>query len=288
MSQTKIIRPYVSQPTNMQTLDGTLYKENLSRVPGAVTIIFPSLDAKGKVKTGLDDVENEELKTQLGQVISENIGGESDFYLQYREHGITIKDGDNVFDLNDPYQAVEYFLLLKAPQVAKSIDDFTNGIANPSRTYLYVFDPEKEETKKYTANKIKTDCVFALGGASEDVLRQVAVLTGVIIRMESSDQEIFNNLSEAIENPQNFVGGKFRDEFLRYINMGDAERKVEVLANGLIKNAVVTKVGKAIKEGNNKIADNEEDFKQMLLKDDELYLSFKERLNIKKSYNTLL
>ena len=50
----RIIRPYKKEPSNMRTLEGSLYQNGYSFIPGTTRKFYPRVDSRGVIRTGLD------------------------------------------------------------------------------------------------------------------------------------------------------------------------------------------------------------------------------------------
>ena len=51
----RVIRPYKKEPANMRTLEGSLYQNGYTFIPGTVRKFYPRVDSRGVIRTGLDE-----------------------------------------------------------------------------------------------------------------------------------------------------------------------------------------------------------------------------------------
>src|SRR5688500_15128551 len=119
----------------VDTQETSLRKQGYSRFPGTKRMIFPFKELDGKYRTGLDEnasylnniedesirkeekkrvqEERERLQRELGNI---DLSPHSNFYKVHIEpkegelkaHGVQLTDGDNIFKLDVPLEAVTF------------------------------------------------------------------------------------------------------------------------------------------------------------------------------------
>lgn len=123
----KVIKPYRREPSNSRSLEGSLYREGINFIPGTSRKFYPRVDSRGVIRTGLDenamklraiedlDIREQEvariktLKTYYESILDESLDPTSTFYDEIKDNGFTLEDGDNVFNMENPRDAVNFF-----------------------------------------------------------------------------------------------------------------------------------------------------------------------------------
>ena len=141
----RIIRPYKRQPSSMRTLEGSLYQNGYNFIPGTVRKFFPRVDSRGVIRTGLDEnspkiraifdpkVKEAEvqrikqLKDYYESILDESLEPNSTFYDEMKENGVTLEDGENIFNMENPREAVNFYWIMETDMVANSLDDIESG-----------------------------------------------------------------------------------------------------------------------------------------------------------------
>ena len=102
----RIIRPYKREPSNMRTLEGSLYQNGYAFIPGTTRKFYPRVDSRGVIRTGLDEnspkiraifdpkVKEAEvqrikqLKDYYESILDESLEPNSTFYDEMKENGV--------------------------------------------------------------------------------------------------------------------------------------------------------------------------------------------------------
>src|SRR5437016_3592229 len=146
------------------TMEKSLRERGLSRMPGTVVMKFPYRDLSGRYRTGLDDQsprilriddDNErkaeqkrvrDLRASLEKRTGLDLGPTSDYYnyTSKKPSGakvepVKLADGENIFNLDDPWQAITYYWLSSHPTIASSLQAWERG-EFPADTQYYVCD----------------------------------------------------------------------------------------------------------------------------------------------------
>ncbi len=171
MSNIKIIKPYSRISDKEISLAGALAKEGRTKVPGSEYALTPVKDAKGNVITGIDEnalslskikdsqvLETERarlkaLRERLEGELNENLSPSSAFWLD-PEYGkanelFYLKDGENVFDMNNPMDVVNFNWLTNVPIIVRSLDELESGKIDPTTISFYVYETDVQSTKEF-------------------------------------------------------------------------------------------------------------------------------------------
>jgi len=145
LASVKIIRPYMKEPGNPNTLDGSLYRQGYAFIPGTGRKYYPRTDSRGVIRTGLNPnsvkiqsipdpkvreqerARIEALKAHYEFMVGESLDPDSTFYDQIKESGYTLEDKDNIFNMSNSLQAITFFWLMETEQIAPSKDAIESG-----------------------------------------------------------------------------------------------------------------------------------------------------------------
>jgi hypothetical protein len=301
---------------NNGSLEASLAANGYSRFPGTGVRFVPFREPNGEYRTGLNpdatylkklqrispesyalEVERiTKLKERLEGETGLNLGPRSEYYTQIFNDRVTIKasiirvkEGDNVFDLEDPFQAITYEWLRVHPLIASSYQAYERG-EYPANTQFFVNDESIEEELKYKRKTLVNRAISTLENLSLEKRRKVARLLGLPVSDNSKEQFVYNLLDTFIKQSEiktgDFKGGNPVDLFNKFAQMDDKLVTTKDLVDQAIKHSIyrVTK-GARITEGGQEIAKSKEDLVDFLLDDknqDDL-LALQEKLKTKKS-----
>lgn len=302
MSNIKIIKPYAKRPLSMQTLAGSLYREGLSRAPMTALSVFPLTDAKGIIQTGIDEnalrvkmIKDEnarnleiarlkELKTSLEFKINEDLDPSSGFWQEKMQEPYTLKDGDNVFDLDNPYQAIDFYWLTQLPIVARSLEDIKSGKADATTVLFYVYEAEVESVNDFNRKKEINDVVSILNKLGEVEIKKVAFILNLKMKDRATYNETYVALDNYIREPKAYGKEDPIEEFKRAATYTAETLAIKVLIKQLLEERILKTKGVSVFEGENLVAKSIEDLEIKLAEDPEMFLSYEAKTKAKKEY----
>ena len=153
----RVIRPYKKEPANMRTLEGSLYQNGYTFIPGTVRKFYPRVDSRGVIRTGLDEnspkfrgilnleAREQEIQrvTQLREyyesLLDESLAPTSTFYDEIKENGYTLEDGDNIFFPENE----DYAIYGKLIEMSDCITGFDLLEMDVKKTVMWLEDYDK-------------------------------------------------------------------------------------------------------------------------------------------------
>lgn len=301
---------------NNGSLEASLSLHGYSRFPGTGVRFVPYKEANGSYRTGLDEnapylqkmkrthpenwkIETDRikaLKRDLEERSGLDLGPRSDYYTQMfndrvaiKTEIIRLKEGDNIFDLDDVFKAITYAWLRVHPLIASSYGAYERG-EYPSNTQFYVNDEDIEEEIKYKRKTQINKAVGTLDALGLEKRRKVARLLGLPVSENSKETFVYNLLDTFIKSQEikagDYKGANPVDLFLKFSEMDDKIVSTKDLVEQAIKHSIyrITKGGR-ITEGGQEIAKSKDELVSDLMDDkfqDDL-LALQEKLKMKKS-----
>lgn len=302
MSNIKIIKPYNKRPASLTTLAGSLYKEGLSRAPMTALSVFPLTDARGIIQTGIDEnalkikaikdpaarelemARVKALREDLEFRINELLDPASAFWKEKMVEPYSLKDGDNVFDMNDPYNAIDFYWLTQLPIVAKSMDDIVSGKADPSVVNFYVYETEVASRNEFNRKKEINDVVSTLNKLGEVEIKKVAFILNLKMPERSSYNELYVALDNYIREPKVYGKEDPIEEFRRVTSYTAESLAIKVLIKQLLEERILKMKGTSLFEGENLVAKSIEDFEIKLAENPDELSSYEAKTRAKKEY----
>ncbi len=301
---------------NNGSLEASLSLHGYSRFPGTGVRFVPYKEPNGSYRTGLDEnapylqkmkrthpenwkIETDRikaLKKDLEERSGLDLGPRSDYYTQMFNDRVSIKaeivrlkEGDNIFDLDDVFKAITYAWLRVHPLIASSYGAYERG-EYPSNTQFYVNDEDIEEEIKYKRKTQINKAVGTLDSLGLDKRKKVARLLGLPVSESSKETFVYNLLDTFIKSQEikagDYKGANPVDLFLKFAEMDDKIVSTKDLVEQAIKHSIyrITKGGR-ITEGGQEIAKSKDELVSDLMDDkfqDDL-LALQEKLKMKKS-----
>jgi len=307
LSSIKIIRPYNREPGNPNSLEGSLYREGYSFIPGTGRKYYPRTDSRGVIRTGLnpdsvkiqsiaDPVVREQerqriaaLKNHYEFLLGENLDPNSTFYDQIKENGYTLEDKDNIFNMGIPSQAINFYWLLETEQVAPSKDAIESGQYNSNQIRFYVHDSEIESKMAFERKKKINSAIAALDNMSESKRRKVQVLLGLGIPNTASNEDVYNALDEFLRTPASSMQVDPITSFSRIMSLSDTIINVKTLIKDLFAYNIVRVQGTFVFDGEHVWAISVEEFELTLANpaNSEVHKAFKQKLKDKVNISNL-
>ena len=303
----RIIRPYRKEPSNLRTLEGSLFKEGLNFVPGTVRKFFPRVDSRGIIRTGLDEnsikirtIEDDKVREQEYQrvlklreyyesILDESLEPTSTFYDEIKDSGFNLEDSDNIFNMENPREAVNFYWLLETEMVAPSIDYIESGKMDSNIVKFYVYDGEVDTKTTFERKKRINSAIATLDTMSPIKRKSVQKLIGLGLAASAGEEEVYNAIDEYLRTPANALCNDPIEVFNRIISYSEDLLDVKSLVKDLIDQNIVRVKGSIVYEGDHVWAKTVEEFELYLAdpKHTEEYEAFKDKLRNRIKINTL-
>lgn len=294
------------------TMEKSLRQRGLSRAPGTTRIFFPYKELNGKYRTGLDenaksvlrieDVNERKveqarivkLRKELEDATGLDLSPNSSYYdFTSKKPGahvqpVKLVDGDNIFNLEDHWQAITYNWLRADPRIASSLAAYERG-EYPSDTQYYVNDEDVESALQYRKKKNSNDAIIKFDSWSLEKRRKVARLLDLPVTEDTREEVVYNLVDSFLKASQVPNGvHKGMDPirvFSVYANLKDDVLYIKDLVEQAIKHQVYKeKKGGRIYEGELEIFKDKEELIEHLLdeRNQEDILELEKKLKIKK------
>ena len=303
----RIIRPYKRQPSSMRTLEGSLYQNGYAFIPGTTRKFYPRVDSRGVIRTGLDEnspkiraifdpkVKEAEvqrikqLKDYYESILDESLEPNSTFYDEMKENGVTLEDGENIFNMENPREAVNFYWIMETDMVANSLDDIESGKVDTSIVKFYVYNGEVETKVTFERKKKINSAIASLDKMSAVKRKKIQKLIGLGLPMDSTEEEVYNAVDEFLRTPASAMDRDPIEQFAKITSYSDDLLDVKALVKDLVDKNIVRIKGSIIYEGEHVWAKSIEEFELFLTdpKHTEEYDSFKDKLKNKARIDSL-
>jgi len=303
----RIIRPYKREPSNMRTLEGSLYQNGYAFIPGTTRKFYPRVDSRGVIRTGLDEnspkiraifdpkVKEAEvqrikqLKDYYESILDESLEPNSTFYDEMKENGLTLEDGENIFNMENPREAVNFYWIMETDMVASSLDDIESGRVDTSIVKFYVYNGEVETKVTFERKKKINSAIASLDKMSAVKRKKIQKLIGLGLPMDSTEEEVYNAIDEFLRTPANAMDRDPIEQFAKITSYSDDLLDVKALVKDLVDKNIVRIKGSIVYEGEHVWAKSIEEFELFLTdpKHTEEYDSFKDKLKNKARIDAL-
>jgi len=286
--------------SQLQTMQGGLATKGLTRIPGTGVFKYPYKELDGQYRTGLDanagyirrisdplerEMEVErvtalkaKLEIALGDV---NLGPRSSFWNYglststedvLHVQAVKLTDGDNYYDLGNPFQELAFSWLRVHPTIASSYQAWERG-DYPADIQFYVADDEIENAIIFKKKQLINKAISKFDAMTPDKKKKVARLLGLPISDDSKEEVVYNLVDNILKETE-FKGGKFQGLSTVEVFNRFAEMKENLLhIKDLVKQAVTHSVYRVkpngrIYEGDYEIAVDEDALIKFLADDD--------------------
>jgi len=293
------------------TMEKSLRDKGYSRMPGTVMMKFPYKELNGKYRTGLDenaasilkitdqrdrDFEQKrirEIRKNLEEKTGIDLSSTSDYYNYiskgtHHVEGVKLQDGDNLFDMNDVWQAITFYWLSAHPTIATSIKAWERG-EFPSDTQFYVNDEDVENEIQYRKKKTANDAIIKFDSWSLEKRKKVARLLDLPVSEDTKEEVVYNMVDTFLKQGQVGAGvHKGRDPikvFASYADIKDDLLYVKDLVGQAFSHQVYKeKRGGRVYEGELEVFKSREDMIDFYMddKNQEDLLELEKKLNFKK------
>ena len=286
--------------SQLQTMQGGLATKGLTRIPGTGVFKYPYKELDGQYRTGLDanagyirrisdplerEMEVErvtalkaKLETALGDV---NLGPRSSFWNYgmststedvLHVQAVKLTDGDNYYDLSNPFQELAFAWLRVHPTIASSYQAWERG-DYPADIQFYVADDEIENAILFKKKQLINKAISKFDAMTPDKKKKVARLLGLPISDDSKEEVVYNLVDNVLKETE-FKGGKFQglstvEVFNRFADMKENLLHIRDLVKQAVTHSVYrVKPNGRIYEGDYEIAVDEDGLIKFLADDD--------------------
>ena len=286
--------------SQLQTMQGGLATKGLTRIPGTGVFKYPYKELDGQYRTGLDanagyirrisdplerEMEVErvtalkaKLETALGDV---NLGSRSSFWNYglststedvLHVQAVKLTDGDNYYDLGNPFQELAFSWLRVHPTIASSYQAWERG-DYPADIQFYVADDEIENAIIFKKKQLINKAISKFDAMTPEKKKKVARLLGLPISDDSKEEVVYNLVDNILKETE-FKGGKFQglstvEVFNRFEEMKENLLHIKDLVKQAVTHSVYrVKPNGRIYEGDYEIAVDEDALIKFLADDD--------------------
>lgn len=308
-----IKREYTSQTQNMQS---GLAKRGLTRAPGTGVFRYPYKELDGQYRTGLDpdakyiqriqdkterelEIERvKQLRIKLEKALGDvDLGPRSQFWNSGKSLGVNdmlhvqpekLFDGDNYFDLSNPFRELTFAWLRVHPTIASSYQAWERG-EFPADTQFYVVDEDIESQILYNKKQVINKAIAKFDNMSPEKRRKVARLLGLPVTEDTKEQIVYNLVDNILKMTEmktgSFKGLNPVEVFNRFADMKENLLHIKDLVKQAITHSIYrSKPNGKIYEGELEIANDEEDLVKWLIDEDhqDELLTLEQKLKSKK------
>lgn len=204
------------------TMEKSLRQRGMSRAPGTTKMMLPFKELSGRYRTGLDEnskaisrIEDSVIKKaeqdkirairkKLEEATGIDLSPTSEYYNYVsKKPGVHVQpvklvDGDNIFNLDDPWQAITYYWLSADPRVASSLAAYERG-EYPHDTQYYVNDEDVESALIYRKKKTSNDAIIKFDSWSIEKRRKVARLLDLPVTDGTIEEVVYNQVDNLLK-----------------------------------------------------------------------------------------
>ena len=302
--------------SQLQTMQGGLAAKGLTRIPGAGVFKYPYKELDGKYRTGLDpdasyikriqdpterELEKErvtklkkKLELELGDV---DLGPRSSFWNyglsvssddNLHVQPVKLMDGDNIFDLSNPLQELQFSWLRVHPTIASSYQAWERG-DYPADTQFYVADDEIENAVLFKKKQLINKAIVKFDSMSPEKKKKVARLLGLPVTDNTTEESVYNQVDNLLKQTE-FKNGKFSGldpvkVFNQFADMKENLLNIKDLVKQALHHSIYRmKPNGKIYEGEFEVAMDEDELIKMLADDDnqDTLLTLEGKLKSKK------
>ena len=302
--------------SQLQTMQGGLAAKGLTRIPGAGVFKYPYKELDGKYRTGLDpdasyikriqdpterELEKErvtklrqKLESELGDI---DLGPRSSFWNyglsvsnddNLHVQPVKLMDGDNIFDLSNPLQELQFSWLRVHPTIASSYQAWERG-DYPADTQFYVADDEIENAVLFKKKQLINKAIIKFDSMSPEKKKKVARLLGLPVTDNTTEESVYNQVDNLLKQTE-FKNGKFSGldpvkVFNQFADMKENLLNIKDLVKQALHHSIYRmKPNGKIYEGEFEVAMDEDELVKMLADDDnqDMLLTLEGKLKSKK------
>jgi len=286
--------------SQLQTMDSNLAQRGMSRIPGTGVFKYPYKELDGKYRTGLDptagyiqriqdptekelEIERvtnlrDKLQSALGDV---DLGPRAKFWNYGLSTGtddslhvkpVKLLDGDNFYDLSQPFQELSFAWLRVHPTIASSYQAWERG-EFPADTQFYVVNDDIESAIVYKKKQLINQAIIKFDSMSPEKKRKVARLLGLPISNETKEEVVYNQVDSMLKESEvrsgNFKGLNPVEVFNRFADMKESLLHIKDLVKQAVTHSIYRiKPSGRVYEGELEIATDEEELVKFLANED--------------------
>lgn len=297
---------------NSGSLEASLASNGYQRFPGTGVRFEVYCEPNGTFRTGLDPealyikkMQNKEqrdaeiarvksLRDDLESITGFDLSSRSEFFskrhddrVQFKSDIVKLIEGDNIFNLEDPGQAISYAWLRVHPLIASSYEAWERG-EYPSTTQFFINDEniEQEITYKKKANKNKA--IGLLETMSLEKRKKVARLLGLPISDDSKETFVYNLLDSWLNQSEikdgDNKGSSPVEVFIKIAGYDEKLLHIKDLVDSGIKHSVLRVKNNRLYDGSIEVARDKDEFVNFLIQDknQEDLIALETKVNSKK------
>lgn len=295
--------------------DASLRQRGLSAAPGTGRYIYPYKELTGEYRTGLnpkaphilrikDEAERKRAISKIedrAEIIRRHFGEDFDFSprSKYYNHAlkqndqdelhtsaVKLKDGDNIFNLEDPRSLLTFCWLSAHPTIASSYESYLRG-DYPADTKYYVKEEEVEAEIKFRKKQAVNGAISKLDAMSVEKRLKVARMLGLGVSDSTEQKIVYNLLDDLIKSGEVKSGDYKGTDSIEMFNQFADMNEDDLYAKDLIKQALTHNIvrrgrGGRIEEGGIEVAASLDDYVDFLLKEQKELVILEQKLKQKK------
>lgn len=297
------------------TMEKSLRQRGMSRAPGTTKLMLPYKELSGKYRTGLDSnakyiikIEDPSLRKleqdrvtalrkRLEELTGIDLSPTSEYYNYVsKKPGVHVEpikliDGENLFNLEDPWQYITYCWLSADPRIAASLAAYERG-EYPHDTQYYVNDEDVESALQYRKKKTSNDAIIKFDSWSLEKRKKVARLLDLPVS-EGTREEVVYNLVDSFLKTNQVSGGVHKGKdpvkvFTLYADLKDDILYVKDIVEQAFKHQIYKeKKGGRVYEGELEVYRDKEELIEHLMDENnqEDLLELEKKLKVKKLAN---
>ena len=303
--------PKVTGPQDQPTMEKSLRERNIARAPGTVLMRYPYKEASGKYRNGLDidaryirempegpekqqEIESvKRLKKDLEERTGLDLSPTSSYYYHlskdtYKVEAVKLQDGDNIFNLEDPWQYITWLWVKNHPSIARSLRAYQAG-EYPADTQFYVNDEDVESEQKYVKNKTINKAIIDFDSFSIDKRKKIARLLDLPVGESTKEEVVYNYVDEFLKKGLIATGvHKGRDPirvFTAYAGLKDGLLDVRDTVNSAFREQIYRKKeGGHVYEGELEVFKSEDELINFMAdeRNQEDFIELKNKLKARK------
>jgi len=286
--------------SQLQTMDSGLASRGMSRIPGTGVFKYPYKELDGKYRTGLDpdagyikriqdpterelEIERvtalrDKLQAALGDI---DLGPRAKFWNYGLSTGtddnlhvkpVKLLDGDNFYDLTQPFQEISFAWLRVHPTIASSYQAWERG-EFPADTQFYVVNDDIENAIVYKKKQLINKAIIKFDSMTPEKKRKVARLLGLPITDETKEEVVYNQVDSMLKESEvksgSFKGLNPVEVFNRFADMKENLLHIKDLVKQAITHSIYrVKSSGRVYEGELEIATDEEELVKFLADED--------------------
>jgi hypothetical protein len=286
--------------TGQQTMQANLAAKGMTRVPGTGVFKYPYKELDGKYRTGLDpnasyikriqdplerELEVERVTKLLHKL--QDILGDIDLgpRAPFWNYGLSkspndtshvqpvkLMDGDNFFDLSNPYKELAFAWLRVNPTIASSYQAWERG-EYPADTQFYIVDEDVETAIVFKKKQLINKAIGKFEAMTPEKKKKVARLLGLPVTEYTTEEAVYNQVDTVLKQADfkngKYVGLSTIEVFNRFADMKENLLHIKDLVKQALTHSIYrVKPSGRVYEGEAEIAEDEDALVKYLADDD--------------------